>query len=83
MFIGINFPFCKIRLKILIESIVQVIWDAILNGPYTPKHVVDNKQVDRPWNEWTKEERRRHQYDCTEKNIFTSSLNMDEFFRVS
>jgi len=41
-----------------------------LNGPYTSKHVLDDKQVDKPWTEWTKEERRRVQYDCT----WTSSL---------
>jgi len=40
-------------------------------------------QVDKPWTQWTKEERRRTQYDCNAKNILTSSLNMDEFFRVS
>jgi len=45
--------------------------------------VVDKKQVDKPWNEWAEEERRRLQYDYTLKNILTSSLNMDEFFRVS
>jgi len=28
-------------------------------------------------------ERRIAQYDCNTKNIITSSLNMDEFFRVS
>jgi len=29
------------------------------------------------------EERRRAQYDCTVKNILTSSLNIDELFRIS
>jgi len=29
-----------------------------MNGPYNPKHVVDNKQVDKPWNQWTEEERK-------------------------
>ena len=47
MFSGINYQFLKIRMKILIQSIDQGIWDAIMNGPYTPKHV-DNKQVDKP-----------------------------------
>jgi len=28
-----------------------------MNGPYIPKHI-DNKQVDKPWNQWTKEERK-------------------------
>jgi len=39
--------------------------------------------VDKPWSEWTDEERRRAQYDCNAKNIITSSLSIDEFFRVS
>jgi len=71
MFSGINYPFWKIRMKIFIESIDQGIWDAILNEPYTPKHVVDNKQVDKPCTEWTEEERGRAQYDYTAKNILT------------
>jgi len=39
--------------------------------------------VDKPWIEWTDEERRRVQYDCNAKNIITSSLSMDDFFWVS
>jgi len=70
-------------MQIFIESIDKGIWDAIVNEPYTPKCVVENKQVDKPLSEWTDEERRRAQYDCNAKNIITSSLSMDEFFRVS
>jgi len=39
--------------------------------------------VDKPWSEWTDKERRKAQYDCNAKNIITSSLSMDEFFKVS
>ena len=83
MFSGINYQFLKIRMKIFIESIDQGIWDAIINGAYTPKHIVDDVQVNKPWTQWNEEKRRRAQYDCNAKNILTSSLNMDEFFRVS
>jgi len=83
MSIGINYQFWKIRIKIFIESIDQGIWDAIINGPYTPNYIVANVQVDKPWTQWTEEESIRAQYDCNAKNIFTSSLNMDEFFHVS
>jgi len=83
MFYGLNYQFWKIRMQIFIESIDKGIWDAIVNGIYTPKCVVENKQVDKPWSEWTDEERRRAQYYCNAKNIITSSLSMDEFFRVS
>jgi len=83
MFCGLNYQFWKIRMQIFIESIDKGIWDAIVNGPYTPKCVAENKQVDKPWSEWNDEERRRAQYDCNAKNIITSSFSMDEFFRVS
>ena len=79
MFYGLNYQFSKIRMQFFIESIDKGIWDAIVSGPY----VVENKQVDKPWSEWTDEERRRAQYDCNAKNITTSSLSMDEFFKVS
>ena len=83
MFSGVNNQFLKICMKNFIESIHQGIQDAIMKGPYIPKHVVDNKQTDKPLNQWTKEERKFAQYDYTTKNILTSSLDMNEFFRVS
>jgi len=83
MFSGINYQFWKIRMKIFIESIDEGICDAIINGPYTSKHTIANVQVDKPWTQWIEEERRRAQYDCNAKNILTSSLNLDKFFRVS
>jgi len=45
---GINYQFWKISMKIFIESIDQGIWDAIINGPYTLMHTVENVQVDKP-----------------------------------
>jgi len=81
IFSGINYQFWKIKMKIIIESIDQGIWDVIVNEPYTPKHIVDNVQVDNPWTKWTKEERRRAQYDCNEKNI--SSLHLSTWMSFS
>jgi len=49
-------------MKIFFESIDQRIWDAIINGPYTPKHTIENVQVDKPWTKWTEEERMRAQH---------------------
>jgi len=43
MFCGLNYQFWKIRMQIFIESIDKGIWDVIVNGPYTPKCVVENK----------------------------------------
>jgi len=67
-------------MKIFIESIDQGIWDAIINGPYTPKHIVDNMQIDKPWTKWTEEERRRTQYDCNAKNILIHLSTWMSFF---
>jgi len=41
-------------MQIFIESIDKEIWDAIVNGPYTPTCIVENKQLDNPfeWMHW-------------------------------
>jgi len=70
-------------MKIFIESLDRGIWDAIVNGPYILKTVIDGTAVDKPRSEWSAEESRRAQFDCVAKNIVTSALNIDEFFRVS
>jgi len=49
MFGGVNYPFWKVRMKISIESIDRGIWDAIMNDPYVPTHVIDNKLIEKPW----------------------------------
>jgi len=52
-----------------------------MNGLFIFKDI-DN-QVDKPWNLWTKEEKKKAQNDYVAKNILTSELNMNEFFRIS
>jgi len=52
-------------------------------GPFVPQVFVDNQFVDKPWSDWTESESKKAQYDSIVKNIITSSLNLDEFFRIS
>jgi len=40
-------------MRIFIESIDCVVWDAIVNEPYVPKMLVDNVYVDKPWCDWS------------------------------
>ena len=54
-----------------------------MNGPYIPVFVVNEISVAKPFDELTNVENKRVQYDCVANNIITSSLNLDEFFRVS
>jgi len=70
-------------MRIFIESIDRGVWVAIVNGPFVLKMLVDNVYVDKPWCDWTGDESKKAQYDSVAKNIITSSLNLDEFFRVS
>jgi len=59
MFCGLNYQFSKVRMRIFIESIDHSVWDAIVNGPYVPKLLVDNVYVDKPWCDWTSEESKK------------------------
>jgi len=70
-------------MRIFIVPIDCSIWDAIVNGPYVPKMLVDNVYVDKPLCDWFDVESKKAQYDSIAKSIITSLLNLDEFFRVS
>jgi len=83
MFNDVNYQFWKVRMKILIESIDRGIWNAIVNGLFMPMIVVNGVVVGKPFDELIDVENRKVQYDCIAKNIITSVLNLDEFFKVS
>jgi len=83
MFSGVNYQFWKVRMKIFIKSIDRGIWNAIVNGPYILAYVVNGIYVAKSFDELTDVENKHVQYDCVAKNIITSALNLDEFFRVS
>jgi len=70
-------------MKIFIESIERGIWNTIVNGPYILVSIVNGISVAKPFDELTEAENKCIQYDCVAKNIITSALNLDEFFRVS
>jgi len=83
IFGGVSYAFWKIRMIIFMESFNMGIWDVVVNGPFVPMQVVKEETVKKPWSDWSESERKKAQYDSLAKNIITSALNMDEFFRVS
>jgi len=83
LFCGLNYQSCKVRMKIFVETIDRGIWNAIINGPFVPKFEKDDVFIENPWSQWTKSESKKGRYDFIAKNIITSTLNSDEFFRVS
>ena len=80
-------------MQIFIEAIDLNIWEAIEIGPYIPTTVervsIDGSSssesitIKKPRDRWSEEDRRRVQYNLKAKNIITSALGMDEYFRVS
>ena len=83
LFTGENYPFWKVRMQIFLESINRGIWDAILNGPFVPTITVNNLQEPKLFSQWTAEENSRAKYDVRARNIISSSLTLDEFYRIS
>jgi len=70
-------------MQIFIEAIDLNIQKAIEIGPFIPTMVVGNATIEKPRKQWDEDERRRVQYNLKAKNIITSSLGMNEYFRVS
>jgi len=63
-------------MHIFLESIDQGIWDAIFNGPFVSKHIVDNNLGEKLWADWSESKKTK---SSMAKNIITSALNIDDF----
>jgi len=70
-------------MKIFTESLDKGIWDAIENGPFVPKFEKYGSFIEKSWSQWTDSESKKVKFNCIAKNIITSALYSDEFFRVS
>jgi len=81
--IDVNYQFWKVRMKIFVESLDKGRWNAIENDPFIPKFENDGSSIEKPWSQWTDVENKKAKFDCIAKNIITSALNSDEFFRIS
>jgi len=50
---------------------------------FVPKFEKDGSSIEKPCSQWIDYENKKAKFDCIAKNIITSALNSDEFFRVS
>jgi len=85
IFNGEGYHYWKTRMQIFIEAIDLNIWEAIEIGLYVPT-IVDastSTTTEKPIDKWTEEDRRRFQYNLKAKNIITSALGINEYFKVS
>jgi len=58
------------------------VWDAVVNGPFQPIKVVEGITILKEFSQWTLDENNRAYYDVRAKNIMSSGLTLDEFYRV-
>ncbi|XP_068504123.1 uncharacterized protein [Phaseolus vulgaris] len=70
-------------MKMFIHSTDKGIWETIENGPFIPQVKRDEVLIDKPSSDWTDAESKKAKFDWIAKNIITSTLSCDEFFRVS
>jgi len=70
-------------MKIFLESLDKGVWDAVVNGPFKPIKIVEGKTILKEFSQWTLDENKRAYYDVRAKNIISSALTLDEFYRVS
>jgi len=87
IFNGEGYHYWKTRMQIFIEEIDLNIWEAIEIGPYVPTIVngsttSGSTTIEKPRDKWSEEDR-KVQYNLKAKNIITSALGIDEYFRVS
>ena len=83
LFSGEGYAYWKVRMKIFIQAIDNDIWKAIEKGPHIPSSLVEGVVTPTPEDKWKDDDRKKVQYDYKAKNIITSALSYDEFFRVS
>jgi len=55
----------------------------VVNGLFQPIKVVEGKNVPKEFSQWTSDENKRAHYDVRAKSIISSTLTLDEFYKVS
>ncbi|WVZ17702.1 hypothetical protein V8G54_010684 [Vigna mungo] len=71
LFTGDNYAFLKVIMEIFMASVDRGIWESVQN------------EVEKPFFNWTTEENRRAQFDIKVRNIISSVVVLDEFYRIS
>jgi len=70
-------------MQIFLESVDRIIWDVVLNGLFVSVNVVNEVQEPKSFSQWNADENRWAQYNVKARNIISSTLTLDEFYRIS
>ncbi|KAK8681359.1 hypothetical protein V6N13_053763 [Hibiscus sabdariffa] len=82
-FNGANYPYWKNRMMLFIQSTDYLIWDVVLDGPFTPLKREGDTLVPKQRHEWNDEERRRVQMNAKAMHILFCALGPDEYAKMS
>jgi len=67
MFDGSEYAYWKTRMRIFLKTIDA--WDIVESGFSRPKTTVDNLEVDKPRDQWTENESKRHRENAKAMNL--------------
>ncbi|KAL4323108.1 hypothetical protein GQ457_11G024220 [Hibiscus cannabinus] len=82
-FNGANYPYWKNKMMLFIQSTDYLIWDVVLDGPFTPLKREGDTLVPKQRHEWNDEERRRVQMNAKAMHILFCALGPDEYAKMS
>jgi len=60
------------------------VWKVVISGPFILMHMsTSNVQEQKIFLPWATDETTKARYDVKERDIITSTLTLDEFYRIS
>jgi len=81
MFNDSEYAYWKTRMRIFLETIDA--WDIVKSGFSRPKTTVDNLEVDKPRDQWTDNEYKRHRKNAKAMNSIICALDKTEYNCIS
>jgi len=81
IFDGSEYAYWKTRMRIFLDSIDA--WDIVESGFSKPKIIVDNLEVDKPRNQWTDNECKRHRENAKAMNSIICALDKTKYNHIS
>ncbi|XP_073220687.1 uncharacterized protein [Cicer arietinum] len=83
-FNGAAYMYWKERMLIFLEACSLDILEAVIDGPFVPTIAgTSDSSIPKPRSDWFEDDKEKVGYNAKAKNIITSALSADEFFRVS
>ncbi|XP_073224814.1 uncharacterized protein [Cicer arietinum] len=83
-FNGAAYMYWKERMLIFLEACSLDVLEAVIDGPFVPTIAgTGDSSIAKPRSYWSKDDKKKVEYNAKVKNIITSAISADEFFRVS